>query len=297
MATLRELKGRIGSVSSSEKITGAMKMISSAKMRKAEGALRQLRPFRDQVETIMANLLQSDIPFTSPLMEEPPIVERVALVVWGSDDGLCGAYNVNIFKLMLQRLSLYQMVLSSKLRVTLIPVGSKMTKACRKLDLEGVEVKPASDMEVNSKSSDAKINEFAWWLRDHFLAREFDRIDMLYMQFLSVSRQREACQQLLPASLKAFTEEGAAKAKDRPYLYEPSPEAIFAKLLPMHVLAVVTDAFIENRASEQAARVMAMQSANDNAKKLNEQLKLEYNKLRQQAITNELLDILGGQVK
>lgn len=274
-----------------------MKMISSAKMRKAEGALRQLRPFRDQVETIMANLLESDIPFSSPLMEEPPIVEKVALVVWGSDDGLCGAYNVNIFKLLLQRLSLYQMVLSSKLRVTLIPVGSKMTKACLKLAIAGVDVKPAADFGVNSKSSEAHINEFAWSLRDAFLAKAYDRIDILYMQFLSVSRQKEACQQLLPASLKAFEEEGKKKSKDRPYLYEPSPEAIFEKLLPMHMLSVVTDAFIENRASEQAARVMAMQSANDNAKKLNEQLKLEYNKLRQQAITNELLDILGGQVK
>ena len=104
MATLRELKGRIGSVASSEKITGAMKMISSAKMHKAETALKQLRPFRNQVEAVIANLLSSDAVFTSPLMTPRP-VERVAVVVWGSDDGLCGAYNVNIFKLLLQHLT------------------------------------------------------------------------------------------------------------------------------------------------------------------------------------------------
>ena len=96
MATLRELKGRIGSVASSEKITGAMKMISSAKMHKAELALKQLRPFRDQIETIIANLLSSDATFSSPLMTART-VEKMAIVIWGSDDGLCGAYNVNIF--------------------------------------------------------------------------------------------------------------------------------------------------------------------------------------------------------
>ena len=98
MATLRELKGRIGSVASSEKITGAMKMISSAKMHKAEGALRQLRPYRDQVETIIANIIGSDAAFSSPLMTPHTTVSNAAVVVWGSDDGLCGAYNINIFK-------------------------------------------------------------------------------------------------------------------------------------------------------------------------------------------------------
>ncbi|MDE5812107.1 MAG: F0F1 ATP synthase subunit gamma, partial [Muribaculaceae bacterium] len=103
MATLRELKGRIGSVASSEKITGAMKMISSAKMHKAEGQLRQLVPFRSQVETIISNLLSADAKFSSPLLQQPE-VKKAMLVAWGSDDGLCGAYNVNIYKQLVDQI-------------------------------------------------------------------------------------------------------------------------------------------------------------------------------------------------
>ena len=293
MATLRELKGRIGSVASSEKITGAMKMISSAKMHKAETALKQLRPFRDQIESIIANLLGSDATFSSPLMSARP-VEKMAIVVWGSDDGLCGAYNVNIYKQLLETLRSLRAALGENVKIDLVPVGSKMAKACWKLTMPGVGVNPPCN--VDSKSGDVAVKEFTWSLRDSFLSGEYDRIDMLYMSFKSVSRQTPEHAQLLPVTYDAFANSGA-KASTRPYLFEPSPEAIFTHILPMYLLAVVQDVFTENRASEQAARVMAMQSANDNAKKLLDQLRLEYNKLRQQAITTELLDILGGQVK
>ena len=293
MATLRELKGRIGSVASSEKITGAMKMISSAKMHKAETALKQLRPFRDQIETVIANLLSSDTAFSSPLMETRPAA-NLAIVVWGSDDGLCGAYNVNIFKMLLQRIALLRQSQGNDAVITIIPVGSKIAKAALKLNLPGVKVKvPAG---VDSKSADTVVRDFTWQLRDEFLNGTYDRVDMLYMSFKSVSRQREEFMQLLPVTFEAFSS-SEEKALVSPYIFEPSAEAIFRGILPMYLLSVVQDVFTENRASEQAARVMAMQSANDNAKKLHDQLQLEFNKLRQQAITTELLDILGGQVK
>lgn len=293
MATLRELKGRIGSVASSEKITGAMKMISSAKMHKAEQALKQLRPFRDQIETIIANLLSSDAVFSSPLMTARP-VQNIAIVVWGSDDGLCGAYNVNIFKQLLQVLNGYRQSLPSDVAITVLPVGSKIAKAASKIGLQGVKVEALSG--VDSKSTDSKVRDFAWDLRDAFLSGRYDRVEMLYMSFKSISRQRVEHQQLLPVTYDAFAGT-LGKATAKPYIFEPSPEVIFTRILPMYLLAMVQDVFTENRASEQAARVMAMQSANDNAKKLREQLNLEYNKLRQQAITTELLDILGGQVR
>ena len=293
MATLRELKGRIGSVGSSEKITGAMKMISSAKMHKAEQALRQLRPFRDQVETIMANLADSDATFASPLMEERP-VQRAIIVVWGSDDGLCGAYNVNIFKQLLQRIADLRQELGQGARITVCAVGAKMAKACGKISLPGVDTMSAEG--VDSKSADTKVRDFIWRLRDMFLRGEADRVEAVYMSFKSISRQRLETAQLLPVSASAFSEAGK-EVQARPYLFEPSPAAIFDKILPMYLLALMQDIFTENRASEQAARVMAMQSANDNAKKLREQLNLEFNKLRQAAITTELLDILGGQVR
>lgn len=292
MATLRELKGRIGSVASSEKITGAMKMISSAKMHKAEGALRQLRPYRDQVETIIGNLLASDATFGSPLMTPRQSVERLAIVVWGSDDGLCGAYNINIFKELLARVNGYKQSIGEGLKITIVPVGAKMAKAAAKIKTPGVDVKrPAG---VDSKTTE--VRDFTWALRDSFLGGEYDRVDVLYMSYKSVSRQRIESMEILPVTSGAF-EKATSGVSAKPYIFEPSAEAIFAKVLPMYLLAVMQDIFTENRASEQAARVMAMQSANDNAKKLHDQLQLEFNKLRQQAITTELLDILGGQVK
>lgn len=294
MATLRELKGRIGSVASSEKITGAMKMISSAKMHKAEQALRQLRPFRDQVETIMANLADTDATFSSPLMEERP-VQHAMIVVWGSDDGLCGAYNVNIFKQLLQKIADLRAELGDGARISVCGIGSKIARACAKLKLPGVEAVDAPEG-IDSKSADAKVRDFIWNLRDRFVAGDVDRVEAVYMSFKSISRQRLETAQLLPVGASAFAS-ASKEAKARPYIFEPSAEAIFNRILPMYLLALMQDIFTENRASEQAARVMAMQSANDNAKKLRDQLNLEYNKLRQAAITTELLDILGGQVR
>lgn len=293
MATLRELKGRIGSVASSEKITGAMKMISSAKMHKAEQALKRLLPFRDQIESIIANLLSADSTFASPLIEARE-VRTVGIVVFGSDDGLCGAYNVNIFKQLLQRLSYFRSLYGADVNIVVYPIGGKLQKAVSKISDSKLSmvVEPG----IDSKTTGDGIKQFVETLQARFLSGEMDRVDFLYMSFKSVSRQRPRAEQLLPVVQDSFAGDGK-KGQCRPYLFEPDANTIFQTILPMYLLAVMQDVFTENRASEQAARVMAMQSANDNAKKLLEQLRLEYNKLRQQSITTELLDILGGQIR
>lgn len=293
MATLRELKGRIGSVASSEKITGAMKMISSAKMHRAESDLRRLLPFRQQIENIIGNLLSADAEFSSPLTDERE-VNSIAVVVLGSDDGLCGAYNINIFKELLATVKAYRGKFGASVKITVLPVGAKMVKATGRMALPGVKVEVPAD--VDSKSGGDAVKALTRRLEDRFIAGDFDRVDLLYMNFQSVSRQRVKCDQLLPVSSAMFAGEGV-KASCRPYIFEPDAATIFVSVLPMFLLAVMQEVFTENRASEQAARIMAMQSANDNAKKLLEQLRLEYNKLRQQSITTELLDIVGGQVK
>ncbi len=294
MATLRELKGRIGSVASSEKITGAMKMISSAKMHKAEGALRRLKPYRSTIETIIANLLTADATFTSPLAE-PRDVNRLTVVVLGSDDGLCGAYNVNLAKYLGERIAEQRERYGDNLHVTIVPVGKKMAKAiawfCR--NLKNVDVKVP---EVNSKSDGSDVKAFVDSLQASFLAGETDAVDLLYMKYVSAGRQVATFDRLMPLSPDVFSHEGI-KPSARPYIFEPDAQSIFSSVIPMYVLAMTQEVFVENRASEQAARVMAMQAANDNAKKLLDQLRLEYNKLRQQSITSELLDIVGGQVR
>lgn len=294
MATLRELKGRIGSVASSEKITGVMRMTSSAKMHKAEQMLRQLVPFRSQVETIIGNLLSADAAFSSPLLEERE-VRNATVVVWGSDDGLCGAYNVNIYKQLVALLGKMRAELGESAVIRVVPVGAKIAKAARKLALSNVTVEPVDG--VCAKSGDNVVKTFTRSLVDSFLAGHTDRVELLYMNFKSVSRQRPRVDTLLPVTTAALGAAEEDAKSSRPYIFEPDANTIFNKVLPLFILSVMQEVFCENRASEQAARVMAMQSANDNAKKLLDQLRLEYNKLRQQSITTELLDIVGGQVR
>lgn len=293
MATLRELKGRIGSVASSEKITGAMKMISSAKMHKAEGALRKLQPFRECVQTIIGSLLSSDAEVYSPLTEKKSEISKVAIVVLGSDDGLCGAYNVNIFKGVLEQLAQLRKDHGNSVMIHILPIGRKMAKAFARLN-EDRFLKIDIPEGVDSKSNSETVKCFADNLQKSFQTGEYDEVKLVYMHYHSAGRQRFVCEDYLPVSVESLS---GSNVSGKPYLFEPDATSIFMQVLPMHLLSEMETAFAENRASEQAARVMAMQSANDNAQKLLEQLQLEYNKLRQAGITTELLDIVGGQAK
>lgn len=295
MATLKALRIRIGSVSSSEKITGAMKMISSAKVHKNEMELKRLLPFRKQVESIMSHLLATGLEFDSPLITKRD-VKKAAIVVFGSDDGLCGAYNINIFKFLLTQLRSFREE-NGNAEITVIPVGKKIANAIKKLDLANVKVEMPGEG-VDSKMLAETVNDFTNGLKDKFQDGSYDLVQTIYMRFVSMSRQTPLLETLFPVSPEGKNEASQEKKDDNKfYLFEPDPDSIFNEVLPMFVLSTMQEITIENRASEQAARVMAMQSANDNAKKLLEELQLEYNKLRQQAITTELLDILGGQTE
>ena len=297
MATLKALRIRIGSVSSSEKITGAMKMISSAKVHKNEQELKKLLPFRNQVMSVMGHLLETGMEFDSPLILERE-VKSVGVVVYGTDDGLCGAYNINVFKYLLIQINSLREKYGNNVEITLFPVGKKIAKACKTLKLPHVtvEMKPGVDSKMESKA----VNDFANSLKEEFLGGNLDLIQVVYMRYVSMSRQVPTLEQLFPVSREAIEGDKTVKneeADNKMYIFEPDASRIFNEVLPMFVLSTMQEVTIENRASEQAARVMAMQSANDNAKKLLESLQLEFNKLRQQSITTELLDILGGQVE
>ena len=295
MATLKELKGRIGSVASSEKITGAMKMISSAKMHKAEGALRRLVPFRSQIEVIIANLLSSDAEFSSPLVTAADEVRNITIIVWGSDEGLCGAYNVNIYKELIARLGQLRQE-HPQASVTVVAIGRKMLAAASHLHLANVTV-TAAPQGIDSKTEGQTVDNFTTGLVSDFSHGHVDMMQVLYMRYISAGRQRPTAKQLLPVVPQEIAAAGKDVRTGRPYLFEPDPNSIFNAVLPLFLMSTVQDIFTENRASEQAARVMAMQAANDNAKNLLDDLQLEYNKLRQQSITSELLDIVGGQVR
>lgn len=283
-------------MSSSEKITGAMKMISSAKVHKNEQELRRLLPFKSQIQQIMGHILASDATFNSPLIEERE-TKNVAIVIYGSDDGLCGAYNMNIFKYLLTEISRIRNDKGAGVGITVFPVGKKVARAAQVLKKQGIEVVIPEG--VDSKMNPDKVNDFTLTLRESFINKDFDVVKVVYMKFYSISRQRPTVDTLFPVKPELLlNNDGKSGYKENSvYIFEPDANSIFNEVLPMFVMSTMQEVTIENRASEQAARVMAMQSANDNAKKLNEELQLEYNKLRQQSITTELLDILGGQVE
>lgn len=293
MSTLRELKSRIGSVASTQKTTSAMKMISSAKMRKATTQLQRLSPYRDMVQHVISHLLVTDQEFNSPLITERD-VKSVALVVFGSDDGLCGAFNINIFKQLLSTIDDVRKQYGEGVKVTIVPVGKKLTKASLKIKAEDLDVESCN---VNTRSGSDDLHDFTDMLKTRFLNKDFDCVELLYMHFKSTSKQVFMREQLLPVRYESLSEGVDAGAANSMCLFEPDAATIFNSVLPLHVRAMVQEVFTESSASEQSARVMAMQTASDNAGELLEALNLEYNKLRQQGITTELLDILGGQVK
>ena len=291
MASMRDLKGRIGSVASSEKITGAMKMISSAKMHKAELALRRIRPFRDQIQSTINHLISADAEFSSPLTVVRP-VKRKAIVVLSSDEGLCGAFNMNLFK---RTLELINQAKDEALNYMFVvyPIGKKASNFAQKLAGDGVEIAVTDYMTAKSPGED--IARFTNELTRAFVAGEIDEVEVVYTHYKSVSKQTVTTRRLLPIEADSLAT-GGKVVRNKPYLFEPDVNTIYNEILPLYVLSSMQEAISSNRVSEQAARVMAMQSANDNAKELLEELQLEYNKLRQQSITSELLDIIGGKV-
>ena len=290
---MRDLKGRIGSVASSEKITGAMKMISSAKMHKAESALRRVRPFRNQIQNTINHLISADAEYSSPLTEIRP-VKRRAIVLLSSDEGLCGAFNMNLFKRTLEIINQARMAeTENPVMFVVYPIGKKASKFAQKLVGDNVEIVTADEMTAKSSAED--IARFTGELTQEFIAGKVDCVEVVYTHYKSASKQILATRQLLPIAADDLAT-GEKVERNKPYLFEPDVNTIYNKVLPLYVLSSMQEAICSNRVSEQAARVMAMQSANDNAKELLDELQLEYNKLRQQSITSELLDIIGGKV-
>ena len=292
MSTLRELKSRIGSVSSTQKTTSAMKMISSAKMRKATYQLQRLSPYRAMVQHVISHLLVTDQEFSSPLIAERE-VHHLSLVVFGSDDGLCGAFNINLFKQLLATIDEVRREYGDQVGITVIPVGKKLTKASSRLPAD-VQVERVA---LNTRSGSEDLYAFTDLMKTRFLERTYDRVEMLYMHFISTGKQVFSREQLLPVSYQGLADNVDPRAANSPCLFEPDAATLFETVLPLHIRSMMQDVFTQSAASEQSARVMAMQTASDNAKELLDELNLEYNKLRQQSITTELLDIIGGQVE
>lgn len=288
MASLKEIKGRIGSVQSTLKITSAMKLVASTKLRRAQTAIEHMLPYDRQLSTILHNFLASGVTVESPFTEERP-VERVAVVVVASNSSLCGGFNSNIIRKADSVLADYVHKLG-KDRLLVFPVGRKVAQALgKRFDL-------SEDFKmIGDKPAYKQASELAEHLMNLFLQKEIDRVELIYTHYKSTSTQIVTHETFLPLALNSGSEgEESASAQD--YIVEPSPEELVARLLPKTLRMKIYTILLDSNASEHAARTVAMQQATDNANELLQELNLMYNKGRQQAITSELLDIIGGSM-
>ena len=284
MASLKEVKGRIATVNNTRKITSAMKMVASAKLHKAQGAITNMLPYERRLHGLLTNLLGGGEVL---IWNTPREVKRVALVVFSSNSSLCGGFNANVIKHATQWLDEYQSL--GKENILLYPVGKKVADALSKM---GYAVQ-GNFQHLADKPSFAEAAELAQGLMNLFTRGEVDRVELLYNHFKSTASQILTREVYLPMQTSGNTMEGK---EDMDYILEPSREELLATLLPKVLRMKLYTVLLDSNASEHAARTMAMQIATDNADDLLQELTLMYNKTRQQAITNELLDIVGGSM-
>lgn len=286
MALLKEIKGRLQSVHSTRKITSAMMMVSSAKLLKTQQLIATLYPYEQKLNHMMQHLLQGVKEFRSPYIQQRD-VKRVAIVVFSSNTGLAGRFNHNIINQLNSVIENYLHL--GKENILIYPIGSKVTKAIQKL-----EMAPAGDYEaIAAKPSYQATRMIAQELMQLFITDKIDRVELIYHHYVSKGTQEVRQEIFLPVELPS----GGNEDPEQEYIVEPDRISLLEQLLPKVIQLKLYTMHIDSLTSEHAARMTAMQIANDNADNLIDELKLEYNKVRQQSITNELLDIAGGTVR
>jgi F-type H+-transporting ATPase subunit gamma len=281
MATLRDIQRRIRSVQSTQKITKAMKLVAASKFRRAQERILAARPYATKMRELLAGLGGQVGDEPNPLLIKRETGRR-RLVIITADKGLCGAFNSNIL-----RESLRFLRGAGETSVTLVVVGKKARDFYRRRQFT---VK-SEMLGFFDRLAYSHAQELAGELMQDYLAEEVDEVHLMYNEFRSVAVQRPVRQQLLP--IEAESEGGDAGPQEE-YLYEPGPEAILASLLPRHVTVQVYRALMESAAGEYGARMTAMEAASKNAREMINLLTIQYNKARQERITRELLDIVGG---
>ncbi len=288
MASLKEVKSRISSVSNTRKITSAMKMVASSKLHRAQKAIEGMRPYERSLEGIMNTFvanLEGDI--DSPYAKVRH-VKRTAIVLYTSNASLCGGFNANAIKAFRNAVERYR---KAGVRIEhVVAIGKKGGEAARKLGFSGTDYSSLPDHPLY-----APVSQIAKKLMAAYASEELDEVLLIYHHFKSSSTQVLTEERLLPISFENKATDPHRYATD--YIIEPSTTDVVAELIPLTLCLKLFTALLDNVASEHAARIIAMQVATDNADDLLQDLTLKYNKTRQQAITNELLDIVAGSTQ
>ncbi len=283
MAGSKEIRTKIKSVENTRKITKAMEMVAAAKMRKAQERMRAARPYGEKIRSVAANLSHANPDYKHPFLVKHDAVRNVGVIMVTSDKGLCGGLNTNVMRMMVNKVKEWE---SSSAKVQATAIGTKGFSFLQRYGIPvvshvlGLGDKPHLDKMIGP----VKIQ------LDAFTEGKIDALYICYTKFVNTMRQEPVCEQLLPLT----GEQLGAPDSSWDYIYEPDPKAVLDELLVRYIEAVVYQAVSENIASEQSARMVAMKSATDNAKKVIDDLKLTYNKARQAAITKELSEIVGG---
>ncbi len=286
MSSLKEVKGRISSVKSTQKITSAMKMVASAKLRKAQSQIEAFLPYENRLMEIQNSFLSAETDFTTSLAEERPL-NTVIIVAVSSNSSLCGAFNSNVIREVNKAIEKYKAQSVSEIYVC--PIGKKVEDALLR---EGIGI-TGSHIDLMDHPSFDEVKIITDKLIDAFLTKRIDRVDLVYNHFKTTAVQVLTHEQFLPIILhKPDTENVSESAID--YIVEPDKKSILESLIPKSLRAKLYAAVLDSAAAEQAARTVAMQIATDNAADILDELTILYNKQRQQTITSELLDIIGG---
>lgn len=283
MAGAKEIRTKIASVQNTQKITSAMQMVAASKMRRAQDKMSQSRPYSAGLLRIIGHIAASHSEFCHPYMVERP-VKNVGFVIVSTDRGLCGGLNINLFRQIIHKIDEFR---QKNIGVKVVLLGSKAGSFFVK---SGVEV-VASHSGFGDNPSPEKLVGAIKVMTDAFLKQEIDAVYLAFNRFKNTMVQVPSLPQLLP--LKK-TDDDKVASHHWDYLYEPDPESILDVVLDRYIQQMVYQAVLENLASEQSARMVAMKAATDNAETLVSDLQLEYNKARQSSITMELNDIVSG---
>jgi F-type H+-transporting ATPase subunit gamma len=287
MANLKEIRNRIDSINSTKQITSAMKLVAAAKLRKAQDAIVKLRPYARKLREFMQKLSTE---FTDneklALYKEERKEEKILIVAIASNKGLCGGFNNNVLKAVLELLETKYKEQYAANNVEIISIGKKIRDLLR---IKKVQVQTSHD-ELLDNINFESVTELSNVLIDKFLKKEYDKILLIYNRFKNAATQELEIEQFLPL----VPEESEEEQAEKDYIFEPNKQELLQNLVPLTLRTQFFKAILDSNASEQGARMTAMHKATDNAEELVKDLKLYYNKVRQATITNEIIEIVGG---
>lgn len=287
MASLKEIRAKVASIKSTQKITRAMQMVAASKMRRAQERMQLGRPYADSMRRVVSHLVKASPDYKHPYLV-PRAVNRVGYIVVSSDRGLAGGLNINLFKKLMQHVKQQK---SQSVETCFAVIGQKGVSFFKTFG--GTVI--AAETHYGDNPSFEQLSVPVQVMLDAYNRGEIDEIYMVYNEFVNAMTQNPSVQRLVPIAAESLVDETMANREHSwDYIYEPTTKELLDGLMGRYVESIVYQGVVENIASEQSARMVAMKAATDNAGNLINELQLVYNKLRQAAITREISEIVGG---